>query len=66
MLDFDNDKKDKDKAGDEKPKARDGYAWVKCSWCGGYGYHFHTSDNAKKCEVCNGGKIVEKPVGKKC
>lgn len=62
MLDFATDKDDKDKDGDKKPKAKDGHAWVKCSWCGGYGYHFHISDNAKRCEVCNGSKYVEKPV----
>jgi DnaJ-class molecular chaperone len=44
-------------------EARIGYTWTKCSWCGGYGYNFHTSDNAKRCEVCDGRKYVEKPIG---
>lgn len=64
MLDFDNDKDKEDK--NPRPKAKDGFSWVKCSWCGGYGYHYRVSDNGKRCEVCNGSKYVEKPVGKKC
>jgi hypothetical protein len=48
---------------DKRPKPKDGYEYVKCGWCGGYGYHFRSErGNATRCEICDGRKYVEKPI----